>query len=59
MYKEKECLGKCPKCGSDEIGWQGGEIQDEAYSYVAQCCKCGQVFTEEYKLVYVCSVIRD
>lgn len=49
---EKECLGLCPKCGSENINWYDSELQNNFVIYNAQCDDCNCEFSEEYKLVY-------
>ena len=44
--------GKCPVCGSEEITYDGSEI-DGQYMYYKCCCdKCNSTFDEFYELVY-------
>lgn len=44
--------GKCPVCGSEQITYDGSEI-DGQYMYYKCCCdKCNATFNEFYELVY-------
>ena len=56
---EKECIGKCPKCGSENIHWQDTDLHDEFISYKASCGDCARDFSEEYKLVYAVTIYRE
>ncbi len=50
--KSKECLGKCPKCDSENIDYAASEIIDNTLRYPAECVNCGQEFYEDYNINY-------
>jgi len=56
---EKECAGKCPKCGSWNIDWHSAEIQDEFVAYPATCDDCDTDFSEWYALNYTTSMYEE
>ena len=44
--------GKCPKCGSDDIFYETGDVDDAGFTYHATCQNCGTIFCECYDLVF-------
>lgn len=48
----KECLGKCPYCGSESIDYACSEILDNTLRYPGTCEICGGEFNEDYNIVY-------
>jgi len=48
----KECLGKCPYCGSENIDYASAEILDTTLRYPATCEDCDGEFYEDYNIVY-------
>lgn len=50
--KSKECLGKCPYCGSENVSYEASEIIDETLRYPATCGNCGKSFDEDYSVNY-------
>ena len=48
----KKCIGLCPNCGSENITYTDGYIQDKDYVYDCMCDDCEQEFTEYYDVVY-------
>jgi predicted Zn-ribbon and HTH transcriptional regulator len=54
--KEKKCLSKCPKCGSDHIDW-GDFSADSNPTQEATCLDCGCEFQEVYQ--YMMTVWED
>ena len=59
VHIEKECVGECPKCGSEDILWHTGQMLDETYIYDADCNKCGVAFQEEYTLEYNITIMEE
>ena len=58
IHIEKECVGHCPDCDSEDILWRTGHMEDGVYTYDAECNKCGVTFQEEYTLQYNITVIE-
>ena len=56
---EKECMGNCPKCGSEDIDYGVMEPVGERVVYSVKCGGCGVEFDEEYELVYVISYYKE
>lgn len=52
MQNIKKCLGTCPNCGSENITYTDGYVQDEDYVYDCMCDDCEQEFTEYYDIIY-------
>lgn len=52
MTKSKRCAGICPACGSENITYCTGYVQDEDYVYEASCDDCEQEFIEYYDITY-------
>jgi len=53
IYTEtKECLGECPKCGSNNLDYGEAEILDTTLRYPVICLDCGKEFAEDYNIVY-------
>ena len=50
-------VGKCPKCGGEEIEYGASEIQDNQLYYSAVCASCSCSFREWYNLVFSENVI--
>lgn len=58
--------GRCPKCGSSDIEFQGvpeggpfeaiADYERDELEYIFQCENCNQRFREVYRLVYIESV---
>lgn len=48
----KECVGKCPKCGSEDLDYDASEMIDESLGYPFTCKDCGCVGVEWYSIVY-------
>lgn len=48
----KECLGKCPHCGSENINYEASRILENTLQYPATCEDCGGEFNENYSIVY-------
>lgn len=52
-------LGRCPKCGSDELTYGNTELIGECMGYEFTCESCGAEGTEWYNLTYTESIIYD
>lgn len=52
MEKKKKCEGKCPKCGSEEVVYMDGYVQDEMYVYDCFCNDCRAEFQECSSITY-------
>lgn len=50
--KTKECLGKCPYCGSENVSYDTSEIIDDTLWYPAVCLDCEGDFNEDYAIEY-------
>lgn len=48
----KECLGKCPYCGSENVNYATCEVLDETLRCPATCGNCNGEFDEDYNIVY-------
>ena len=55
---EKECEGKCVKCGSDIEYYEAMVPEDECVYYPYECRKCGSMGEEHYTLTYDLSTTR-
>ena len=55
----KECKGKCPKCGSENIEYWNSELLDDSIGYNLECMDCGCHAIEWYKLTYDETVIKE
>ena len=60
-YVEKPWM--CPRCGSFRIEWTPpmpvGEIGDGVISIDASCERCGERWTEEYKIASISRIGND
>jgi len=55
----KECMGKCPNCDSDDLDYGSLELESingEAVYYEFTCNKCGKSGKEWYNLEYTESI---
>ena len=52
IIHDQYCMGKCPKCDSDDILYYPPEIEGEALSYESECKDCGLQFYEQYYVKY-------
>lgn len=50
--KHKECQGKCPYCGSENIDYEEPTRNGDTISYPARCADCGETFDEDYAVEY-------
>jgi len=57
--KTKECLGKCPYCGSESIDYAAFQITDDTLRYPAECLGCGAKFSEDYAIEYAETVYYE
>jgi len=44
--------GRCPACGSTNIEYHGGNIEQDMYCFGFTCLDCGAEALEWYKLVF-------
>jgi predicted RNA-binding Zn-ribbon protein involved in translation (DUF1610 family) len=49
---ENAVLGKCPKCGHEELEYGDLEPEDESIFYEVSCPECGFSGKEYYKTEY-------
>ena len=49
---DKECMGNCPFCGSQNIDYGTSNVLDETLIYPAICENCNKYFEEHYAIVY-------
>jgi len=59
QYKtvEGEGQGRCPHCDSENLDYQGIEIEGDYCWYPFWCDDCGGVGSEDYKMVYLNSEV--
>jgi len=51
-YKEKECEGSCPKCGSFKITYIDTDWYNDTEMNYCSCDDCNTEFTQYYAKVY-------
>ncbi|KKK58062.1 hypothetical protein LCGC14_3048220 [marine sediment metagenome] len=51
-FRNKECLGKCPFCGSENLTYAKTDIQLESIHYGFLCDDCGKTAQENYNITY-------
>jgi predicted Zn-ribbon and HTH transcriptional regulator len=49
---DEYCVGKCPKCMSENIEYYPPEEDGDLLSYSSQCKDCGLQFYEYYHVKY-------
>ena len=54
IIHDQYCMGRCPKCDSDDILYypQYPKIEEELLSYSSDCKDCGLQFYEQYYVKY-------
>lgn len=52
VTKEKNCLGRCPKCNSDKLDYGMPESDNEHIYYPFTCKKCKTQGKEYYEVEY-------
>tara|TARA_R100000655_G_scaffold39753_1_gene75086 strand:- start:1914 stop:2108 length:195 start_codon:yes stop_codon:yes gene_type:complete len=53
---EKDCQGRCAKCGSDNIEYGNMGVDGTELWYEYDCDDCGDSGSEYYTLKYDCSI---
>lgn len=53
---QKDCMGSCSKCGSNNIEYDGMEVDGEFVWYKYECTDCGDCGQEHYVLEYCYSI---
>jgi endogenous inhibitor of DNA gyrase (YacG/DUF329 family) len=59
MNKEKNCKGKCPFCGSEDLEYGVLEIQDELLYYPFTCNDCDKEGEEWYDMEYATTTYTE
>lgn len=55
----KECIGRCPKCNSDNLEYGNTELDGTSMGYEFECRDCGCEGIEWYDLVYAITTTKD
>ena len=59
MEKLEQKMGICPKCGSEDIEYDGSCVEGEMYYYEVWCNKCGCEYREYHNLVFCENVVKE
>lgn len=57
--ESKNCLGHCPKCGSDNLEYGNTELSGESIAYEFECRECGCEGEEWYNLTYAETIVKN
>jgi len=56
---EKDCQGRCPECGTDNIDYADSRNTDGNIVYEAVCAECNTQFDEVYSVQYYVTAWKE